>query len=111
MGLKPRNPPEDVWDCYWSSVCSRAEWGVGWVLASLGAIIVGSWAAWMWIGELLADSHLPLIVRWGVVGLLLGPVILAVSVVRHRINPTSCVMVLAAEILAYGDAVRLGEER
>lgn len=86
MRLKLRNPPEDVWDGYWTSVYGRAERGVGWVLLSAGAIVVGGWATWMWVGELMADSTLPLAVRYGVVAMLFGLVILAVSVVRHRIN-------------------------
>lgn len=86
MGLKLRNPPEDVWDGYWTSVYSRVERGVGWLLLSVGAIVVGSWAVWRWVGELLADSTLPLIVRYGVLAVFFGLVILLVSVVRHRVN-------------------------
>lgn len=86
MGLKLRNPPEDVWDGYWTSVYSRVERGVGWLLLSVGAIVVGSWAVWRWVGELLADSTLPMIVRYGVLAVFFGLVILLVSVVRHRVN-------------------------
>lgn len=86
MGLKLRNPPEQIWDGYWTSVYSRTERGIGWILTSLGAIVVGGWAVWVWIGELLADSTVPPIVRYGMIAMFLGLVILAVSVVRHRIN-------------------------
>jgi len=86
MGLKLRRPPEEVWDGYWTSVYSRAERGVGWLLLSAGAIVAGGWAAWIGVGELMADTTTPLAVRYGVVAMLFGLVILAVSVVRHRIN-------------------------
>lgn len=86
MALKLRTPPEDVWDGYWTSVYSRAERGVGWILLSLGAIVVGSWAVWTWVGELLTDTTAPLLVRYGTLAMFVGVVILAVSVARHRIN-------------------------
>lgn len=86
MGLKLRTPPEEVWDGYWTSVYSRVERGVGWILLSVGVIVVGGWAAWIWVGELMADTTTPLPVRYGAVAMLFGLVILAVSVVRHRIN-------------------------
>lgn len=86
MGLKLRNPPEEVWDGYWTSVYSRVERGVGWLLLSVGAIVVGSWAVWRWVGDLIADTGLPLIVRYGVLAVFFGLVILLVSVVRHRVN-------------------------
>lgn len=86
MGLKLRNPPEEVWDGYWTSVYSRVERGVGWLLLSVGAIVVGSWAVWRWVGDLLADTTLPLAVRYGVLAVFFGLVILLVSVVRHRVS-------------------------
>ena len=86
MGMKLRHPPEAVWDGYWTSVYSRTERGLGWILVSLGAIVVGGWAVWTWIGGLLADTSLPLVVRFGVIAMFMGAVILAISVVRHRIN-------------------------
>ena len=86
MGLKLRNPPEEVWDGYWTSVYSRVERGVGWLLLSVGAIVVGSWAVWRWVGDLLADTTLPMAVRYGVLAVFFGLVILLVSVVRHRVN-------------------------
>ncbi|MFW6088196.1 MAG: hypothetical protein ACODAB_00495 [Gemmatimonadota bacterium] len=86
MGMKLRHPPEEVWDAYWTSVYSRAERGLGWILVSLGVIVVGGWAAWSWVGALLADTSMPLVVRLGMIAMFTGVVILAVSVVRHRIN-------------------------
>lgn len=86
MGLKMRNPPEDVWDGYWTSVYSRVERGVGWLLVSVGTIVAGSWAAWHWVDALLSDSTMPLAVRYGILAISVGMVILLVSVARHRIN-------------------------
>lgn len=86
MGFKLRHPPEEVWDGYWTSVYSRTERGLGWILVSLGVMVVAGWAVWTWVGGLLADTSMPMIVRLGILSMFLGLVILAVSVVRHRIN-------------------------
>lgn len=86
MGMKLRKPPEEVWDGYWTSVYSRVERGLGWLLVSIGAIVVGSWAVWHWIDAMLTDSSTPGPVRFGMVALFTGMVILLVSVARHRFN-------------------------
>jgi len=86
MGMKLRNPPEEVWDGYWTSVYSRLERGVGWLLVSIGAIIVGSWAVWEWITALLQDTEIPAAVRYSMIALFVGLVILLVSVARHRLS-------------------------
>ena len=85
MGMKPRNPPEQVWDGYWNSVYSRMERGIGWILVSLGAIVVGGWAVWEGTRELIADPTLPGFVKAGILALGFGLVIVAVGVVRHRL--------------------------
>ena len=86
MGMKLRNPPEEVWDGYWTSVYSRVERGVAWLLVSVGAIIVGGWAIWKWIGALLQDTATPAPVRYSMIALFIGLLILLVSVARHRFN-------------------------
>jgi ferric-dicitrate binding protein FerR (iron transport regulator) len=86
MGMELRNPPEEVWDGYWTSVYSRFERGIGWLLVSVGFIVVGSWAVWEWIGAMLEDTATPAVVRYSMIGLFVGIVILMVSVARHRFN-------------------------
>ncbi|MFQ5530955.1 MAG: anti-sigma factor family protein [Gemmatimonadota bacterium] len=86
MGMKLRNPPEEVWDGYWTSVYSRMERGIGWLLVSVGAIIVGSWAVWQWITALVQDTETPGLVRYSLIALFVGLVILLVSVARHRLS-------------------------
>jgi len=83
--MKFRNPPEELWDSYWTSVYSRFERGIAWILVSLGAIVLGSWGAWQGVRDLMADADLPGIVKWGILGLVVGLVMLLVSVLRNRI--------------------------
>ncbi|MDH3298178.1 MAG: hypothetical protein OEM96_07880 [Gemmatimonadota bacterium] len=86
MGMKLRNPPEEVWDGYWTSVYSRLERGIGWLLVSVGAIIVGGWAVWQWITALVQDTEMPAAVRYSMIALFVGLVILLVNVARHRLS-------------------------
>ncbi len=80
-----RKPPEKMWDGYWNSVYSRFERGLAWILVSIGAIAVGSWGAWYGVKDLMADADLPTFVKWGILALIVGLVMLLVSVLRHRI--------------------------
>ena len=83
--MKLRNPPEEVWDGYWNSVYSRLERGLAWILVSIGAIVIGSWGAWYAVKDLMADADLPTFVKWSILALIVGLVMLLVSVLRHRI--------------------------
>ena len=83
--MRLRNAPEEMWDGYWTSVYSRFERGLAWILVSLGAIVVGSWGAWYFVKDLMADADLPTFVKWSILALIVGLVMLLVSVLRHRI--------------------------
>ena len=79
-----RRPPPETWDSYWEGVYRRFERGLGWILASVGAIVIATWGTWEWVSELMADVQTPLLVRWSVLAMCAGLVILFVSVVRER---------------------------
>lgn len=83
--MKLRKPPEETWDRYWNSVYSRLERGVAWILVSLGAIVAGSYGAWLGVSDLIGDSELPWFVKGGILAVIIGLVMLLVSVLRHRI--------------------------
>jgi anti-sigma factor RsiW len=80
-----RKPPEETWAGYWNSVYSRLERGFAWILVSIGAIVVGSYGAWHGVRDLLTDTGMPWFVRWSILALIVGLIILLVSVIRHRI--------------------------
>ena len=84
-GMKLRHPPEAMWDSYWHSAYSRLERGIGWILVSFSVIVVGGWATWQFVTELIADTEMPPLVKAGILAGSLGIVILLVSVARHRL--------------------------
>ena len=80
-----REPPEEIWDAYWTSVYNRTERGIGWILASVGAFVVSGYGIWIWLQDLLADTELPAFVKLGIFALLLGGLVLLVSVIREKL--------------------------
>lgn len=83
--MTPLKPPGETWDSYWEHVYRRLERGLGWVLVSLGTITVGTWGLWTLVSEVIRDTTMPVYIRWGMLALLAGLVILFVSVVRERL--------------------------
>lgn len=79
-----RSPPEEVWDHYWTSVYSRFERRVGWILLSLGAIVLLSYGLLTAAQEILADATLPVVVKAAVFVAVVGTVVLLVSVAREK---------------------------
>jgi hypothetical protein len=83
MGL--RRAPEEVWSDYWASVYSRFERGFGWILVSLGAIVLLSYGAWEVVSQMLEDTILPSFVKYAFLALFIGAVVLLVSVLREKV--------------------------
>ncbi len=77
-------PDEKYWDVYWSNIYNRLERRIGWILMSLGAILLTSYAMYAFILELF-QSQIPLVVRIGVLALVVGLCTLLVSVLRERV--------------------------
>ena len=63
----------------------RLERGVGWVLLSLGAIVLISYGLWIGAQELIADTEMPLYLKGAILATTVGVVVLFVSVVREKL--------------------------
>lgn len=79
-----RSPPAEVWDTYWTSVYSRFERGVGWILLSLGAIVSLSYGLWQVVQEIIADTAIPMAIKAAIFVGMVGAVTLFVSVAREK---------------------------
>lgn len=77
-------PDDKVWDAYWSNVYNRLERRIGWILVSIGAILLGSYAFYKVLAEAFLDPNIPVIVRIGLIALVVGICTLLVSVLRER---------------------------
>lgn len=77
--------PDEVWEGYWASIYRKLERGLGWILTSIGAIIVIGYALFQGLGQFYFDPQVPLIIKIGVGALAIGLVVLVVSLVRERL--------------------------
>lgn len=80
-----KQPPPELWDSYWLGVYRRMERGLGWILFSMGAIVLSAFALWEFSQQWLSDSAIPVWVRISGVSMVLGLVILLVSVIREKV--------------------------
>lgn len=85
MQLKFSQPPQEVWDRYWLNVYNRIERGVGWLLVSIGAMIILFYGGFKAVESIIADPTLEWFVKAGILLLLGGLVIVLVSVLREKL--------------------------
>lgn len=83
--MRLRRPPDKVFDDYRMSVYSRLERGIGWILLSIGAIVLLSYAAWEGVQALIADAAMPWFIKGAILAATIGLVVLFVAVVREKV--------------------------
>jgi len=83
--LKFREPSDAELERYWAGVYNRLERGMGWILISLGAILLLSYGAFQFVESFLLDSPVSWVVKVGAAVLVSGLVVLLVSLVRERL--------------------------
>lgn len=84
--MKFKSPPAEVWDKYWLGIYNRIERGIGWIIFSIGFILLSSYAIYKFIMSLITDPNLDSFVKFGVLTLVTGLVILIVSVFREKLT-------------------------
>jgi hypothetical protein len=83
--MELKQPPKEMWQVYWTSVYNRLERRIGWILLSIGAIIILFFGGYKAIEGIIEDTTTPLILKIGILAALGGLVILLVSIGRERI--------------------------
>jgi predicted anti-sigma-YlaC factor YlaD len=78
-------PDDKCWEEYWSNVYNRLERRVGWILFSIGAILLVSGGLYYLVARFLLQGEIPVIIRIGVAALVVGFCTLLVSAVRERL--------------------------
>jgi len=79
-----KKPSKDVWKIYWYSVYNRLERRLGWILLSIGAIILLFFGAYKMIEGIIQDSTTPLVLKVGILVFIGGVVVMLVSLIRER---------------------------
>jgi hypothetical protein len=78
-------PDDKYWEDYWSHIYNRLERRIGWILTSLGAILLASYGLYEILAKFVLGPNIPWLIRIGVVALVVGMCALIVSVLRERL--------------------------
>lgn len=84
LRLKPA--PAEQWEGFWDGFYNRGERSLGWVLVTLGVLVVGIWGLFQLLQALARTDAFPLYVKGGIFALAAGLVVLLISVVRERVH-------------------------
>jgi predicted anti-sigma-YlaC factor YlaD len=80
-----KEPPKEAWKTYTESVYNRMERRIGWILVSIGAMIILFFAGHEILRGVLRDPTIPTLLKGGILAALAGVIILLVSLIRERI--------------------------
>ena len=83
--IRFKEPSDAELERYWSSIYNRLERGAGWILLSVGAIILLCYGAFRLVEGIIKDPKVAIVLKVGVVALVFGVVILFVSLLRERL--------------------------
>ena len=83
MALK--TPPQEVWKLYWSSVYNRLERRIGWILLSIGGMILFFFGGYKAVEGLIKDPGLSLLLKIGILVFMAGIIVLLFSLLREQI--------------------------
>ncbi len=83
--LKFKEPTDIELERYWAGVYNRLERGVGWILFSVGAIVLLCYGAWELIDEVIRNEAVSWVLKVGICALVGGLVVLFVSILRERL--------------------------
>lgn len=83
--MELKKPPKETWQVYWSSVYNRLERRIGWILLSIGAIILLFFGGYKAVEGIIQDQTTPLLLKVGILVAIAGLVVLLVSLLRERL--------------------------
>lgn len=78
------SPPIEMWDGYWLNIYNRMERGIGWLLLSIGSIILLTFGGFKLVEAVFMESSINWVFKAGVLFITGGLAVLLVSVIRER---------------------------
>jgi anti-sigma factor RsiW len=84
-GMRLADLPDARWAGYWQDLYRRLERGTGWLLASLGALLLIGYGLFELLADFLLNAEIPVVLRAGFGLLVAGVAVLVVSIVRERL--------------------------
>ena len=80
-----KKPQKEVWEVYWGAVYNRLERRIGWILLSIGGMILLFFGGYKAVEGIIQDSSISLLLKIGILTVLGGVVVLLVSLLREQI--------------------------
>ena len=80
-----KKPSKEIWDVYWSSVYNRLERKIGWILLSIGLIILIFAGVYPALKGFITDPDKPLFLKIGLISVIGGGIIVFVSILREHL--------------------------
>lgn len=80
-----RDPQPEFWDTFSLNLYTRIERGLGWILISIGAVVLLGYGVWHVLTGFLSDPQIQTWVKVSVLSLAAGILLLTVSLIRERI--------------------------
>ncbi len=81
---KMKEPAPELWDSYSQTLFTKMERGIGWILFTVGALVLLFYGAWLVFSDLLTDPALAWWLKGAIIAVTAGTIILLVSLVRER---------------------------
>jgi predicted anti-sigma-YlaC factor YlaD len=83
--MQLKKPQKEMWQVYWSTVYNRLERRLGWILLSIGGMILLFFGGYKAVEGIIQDPSTPLLLKVGILTALGGVVILLVSLLREQL--------------------------
>ena len=83
--MELKKPPGEVWKRYWASVYNRLERRIGWILLSIGAMIILFFGGYKIVEGIIVDPSTSLLLKVGILTALGGIFVLLGSVLSEQI--------------------------
>jgi len=83
--MKFKELPDSYWSGYWINVYRRTERALGWILISVGLMVVLGFGAYKGLSQLYSNPAVSLVMKVGISFAVAGGIIMIVSVMRERL--------------------------
>lgn len=83
--MQLKKPRKEMWEVYWSMIYNRLERRIGWILLSIGGMILLFFGGYKAVEGIIQDPSTPILLKVGILTVLGGVVVLLVSLLREQI--------------------------
>ena len=83
--MKLKKPGKEIWEVYWTSIYNRLERKTGWILMSIGGMILLFYGGYKFVEGIIQDPAISLFLKVGILAFLAGAVVMLVSQIKEQI--------------------------